>query len=100
MANASDLDPKEFPGIAKIPELPGMSREQMGRDVQHPKAAEVIKTLFAQDGPSSLQPGGAAPDFELPRLGGPNAGERVRLSNHFESEGSGRPVALVFGSYT
>jgi hypothetical protein len=42
-------------------------------------------------------PGSPAPDFALRRLGadrGPSA-ERVRLS-----ELRGRPVALVFGSYT
>ena len=38
--------------------------------------------------------GDAAPDFELPMLGGRD--ERVRLSDF-----SGRcPVALIFGSYT
>ena len=43
--------------------------------------------------------GSPAPDFELRRLAaggsGELTGERVRLSDHL-----GKPVALVFGSYT
>jgi peroxiredoxin len=45
---------------------------------------------------TSVQAGDPAPDFALPRLGGPNAGELVTLSSHFGK----RPVALIFGSYT
>jgi hypothetical protein len=68
--------------------------------VQTPEAAKRIPELFAQDGPGAVQPGDPAPDFELPRLGGPAGGERVRLSSHFATGGAQRPVALVFGSYT
>jgi len=59
----------------------------------------VMKVLFAQDGAGTLEVGDVAPDFELARLHGPNAGERVTLGDHFRP-GSERPVALVFGSYT
>jgi hypothetical protein len=77
-----------------------MDREQVARDIRHPRAAEVMSSLFAQEGPSAIQRGEPAPDFELPRLGGPDAGQRVRLSDHFAPGDGGRPVALVFGSYT
>lgn len=43
------------------------------------------------------KPGELAPDFELERLSanGKRTGEMVRLS-----QSKGRPVALIFGSYT
>ena len=91
--------PKPLPDVSKLPELPGMRREEIERDIRHPKAAAVMERLFAQDGPASLQEGDAAPDFELGRLHGTDAGERVQLSQHFRA-GEARPVALVFGSYT
>lgn len=45
----------------------------------------------------SPRPGSPAPDFELELLSaeGKRTGERRRLSAH-----RGRPVALIFGSYT
>jgi hypothetical protein len=83
-----------------LPNLPGMTREELERDIAHPRAAEVMPALMAQDGPEAIQQGDPAPDFCLPRLGGPEAGLRVRLSHHFAAGAASRPVALVFGSYT
>jgi len=48
--------------------------------------------LWARQG--NLVPGVLAPDFTLPRQGA-NGRDRVTLSSH-----RGRPVVLVFGSYT
>ncbi len=63
--------------------------------MSHPKAAEQVAAAMALE-VTSVQTGDPAPDFALPRLGGPNAGELVTLSSHFGK----RPVALIFGSYT
>ncbi len=76
-------------------DLQGLSLEDLRNAMSHPKAAEQVATLMALEA-TSVQTGDPAPDFALPRLGGPNAGERVTLSSHFGK----RPVALIFGSYT
>ena len=46
--------------------------------------------------------GEPAPDFEIERLDslGKQTGETFRLSDLFGSSAHGKPVALVFGSYT
>jgi peroxiredoxin len=49
--------------------------------------------MWSQARAGSLKPGDLAPDFDLPRQG---SGERVRLSQFR----GGKPVVLVFGSYT
>ena len=85
---------------SQLPDLPGMDRERLERDLAHPKAAASMARLFSLEKASTLRSGDPAPDFELPRLGGSRAGEPVRLSDHFRSGGAARPVALVFGSYT
>ena len=51
-----------------------------------------FETLWKQARAGALQLGSAAPDFELPLL---DKSARVRLSSL-----RGRPVVLVFGSYT
>lgn len=61
----------------------GVSRELRGRMGDMMRARTAL-------GPA---PGEPAPDFDLPLLNGD--GERVRLSDR-----RGRPVALIFGSYT
>jgi hypothetical protein len=77
--------------------LAGTSVASLAEALAHPKAAAVIaETLAAEAG--SVEPGEPAPDFTLPWLPGPNAGEgsAFTLSDRFGK----RPVALVFGSYT
>ncbi len=76
-------------------DLQGLSLEDLRNAMSHPKAAEQVATLMALEA-TSVQTGDPAPDFALPRLGGPKAGEPVTLSSHFGK----RPVALIFGSYT
>jgi hypothetical protein len=76
-------------------ELQGLTLDDLREAMSHPQAAEEVMRAMALEA-SSVQLGDPAPDFDLPRLGGPDAGERVRLSLHFER----RPVALIFGSYT
>ena len=76
-------------------ELQGLTLEDLREAMSHPQAAEEVMRAMALEA-TSVQVGDAAPEFDLPRLGGPKAGERVRLSSHFGK----RPVALIFGSYT
>jgi hypothetical protein len=76
-------------------ELQGLTLEDLRDALSHPQAAEEVTRAMAVEA-SSVQRGDPAPEFDLPRLGGPDAGERVRLSSHFGK----RPVALIFGSYT
>ena len=76
-------------------EMKGLSLEDLRDAISHPKAAEQVAEAMALDA-RSVNAGDSAPDFALPRLGGPNAGEVVTLSSHFAK----RPVALIFGSYT
>ena len=71
---------------------PGMNPEAMAEAMDHPRAMEVVAEIIERE-PGSCQAGQAAPDFELDRLGG---GEKIRLSRSF----GGRPVGLVFGSFT
>ena len=52
-----------------------------------------FQTIHKQRENRAPNPGDLAPDFNLPLLDG--NGERVRLSDR-----RGRPVALLFGSYT
>lgn len=51
-----------------------------------------FRTMLAWACAGRLQPGDAAPDFELPRVDGTGS---VRLSAQ-----RGKPVLLIFGSYT
>jgi len=76
-------------------DLQGLSIEDLRNAMSHPKAVEEVAAAMALEA-ASAQMGDPAPDFSLPRLGGPNAGEVVTLSSHFGK----RPVALIFGSYT
>ncbi len=76
-------------------DLQGLSLDDLRDALSHPKAAEQIMQSMAIEG-ASVQVGDPAPDFRLPRLGGPNAGDETTLSLHFGK----RPVALIFGSYT
>ncbi len=76
-------------------ELQGLAIEDLREAMSHPQAADEIMRVMALEA-TSVQAGDAAPEFDLPRLGGPNTGEPVRLSSHFGN----RPVALIFGSYT
>jgi hypothetical protein len=76
-------------------DLQGLSLDDLRNAMSHPKAAEEVAAAMALEA-TSVQAGDPAPDFALPRLGGPNAGELVTLSSHFGK----RPVALIFGSYT
>jgi hypothetical protein len=79
------IDPDKIPPAAW--ERMNISREEFAR-IQE-RQAEREKRAPAV--------GSLAPDFELQRLSekGKRTGERVRLSDF-----RGRPVALVFGSYT
>ena len=52
-----------------------------------------FETLWTRARAGTLQPGDAAPDFALAKL---HESERVRLSEL----NRGRPVVLLFGSYT
>ena len=56
-----------------------------------------IRTMMMEREKRTPAVGSAAPDFELERLSpkGERTGQREKLSAH-----RGRPVALVFGSYT
>jgi hypothetical protein len=77
--------------------LAGLSVADLADAISHPLAPEAIAAgLAAETG--SVQVGESAPDWSLPWLPGPTAGEgeRLTLSDHFGR----RPVALVFGSYT
>ena len=71
-------------------ELQGLTLEALRDAMSHPQeAAEVMRAMALEA--SSVKLGDPAPEFDLPRLGGPDAGERVRLSSHPGK----RPVALV-----
>jgi threonine dehydrogenase-like Zn-dependent dehydrogenase len=76
-------------------ELQGLTLDDLRDAMSHPKAADEVMRAMALEA-TSVQVGDPAPEFDLPLLGGRNAGERIRLSSHFGR----RPVALVFGSYT
>ena len=76
-------------------DLQGLTLDDLREAMSHPQAADEIMRVMALEA-TSVQAGDPAPEFDLPRLGGPDAGERVRLSSHFGK----RPVALIFGSYT
>ena len=78
-------------------EMEGLTLERLRAAMHQPRALETMAELL-KGGPGRAQPGGPAPDFELPHLPGHGGaeGETVRLSDYFGR----RPVALVFGSYT
>jgi len=87
--------------IDRLPNLPELSPEErarLERDLAHPLAAVTTHRLYELDARAETRVGEPAPDFELPRLDAPE--QSVRLSSHFEPKDGGRPVALVFGSYT
>jgi hypothetical protein len=48
----SATKPPGLPDVSDLPELPGMDREQIARDIRHPEAAEVMSSLSAQEGPA------------------------------------------------
>jgi len=58
---------------------------------------KFIEARIIRDREKSPKVGEAAPDFELELLDerGNRTGEMTRLSSHF-----GKPIGLVFGSYT
>ena len=66
----------------------GMTREQL---------RTFIENRVIRDREHSPKIGDDAPDLELERLNGDGgrSGETVRLSSYF-----GKPVGLIFGSYT
>ena len=76
-------------------DLQGLSLDDLRDAMSHPQAADEVMRVMALEA-TSVKQGDPAPEFDLPRLGGANAGERVRLSSHLGK----RPVALIFGSYT
>jgi len=79
-------------------ERAGLSKSDLAREMQHPKAAAMVATLLEREA-TSITEGDRAPDFTLPRLASPftaGVSGQVTLSDHFGD----RPVALVFGSYT
>jgi hypothetical protein len=79
-------------------ERAGLSKSDLVREMQHPKAAAMVATLLEREA-TSITAGGPAPDFTLPRLVSPSThgvSRQVTLSDHFGD----LPVALVFGSYT
>jgi hypothetical protein len=79
------IDPDKIP-----PEL----WKQM--NISKERFLEIQKAVAAREARAPAV-GAPAPDFELEQLSsdGERTGKRVRLSGH-----RGRPVALVFGSYT
>ncbi len=76
-------------------EMKGLSLEDLADAMAHPEAARAVAETLGREA-TSVQVGDPAPDFDLPRLTGPDLGQRVRVSEHFGK----RPVALIFGSYT
>ena len=58
---------------------------------------KFIEARVVRDRDKSPKVGDRAPDFELERLDaqGKRTGKTTRLSSHF-----GKPIGLVFGSYT
>jgi len=90
---AIDID-----SLPNLPELSPEERARLERDLAHPMAVDVTERLYQLDSQATTREGEPAPDFDLPRLGDPQS--RVRLADHFAPRGAGRPVALVFGSYT
>jgi hypothetical protein len=72
---------------------PGAFNQFMARLPMPLMIAVPFRPLWFHARAGALEPGQAAPDFELQRL---HSGERVRLSS-FHGQ---RPVMLVFGSYT
>jgi hypothetical protein len=81
----ADIDIDQLPD-EMFPKL-GLTREQFG----------VIQQTMKERGARTPPVGATAPDFEIERLSpdGKRTGEMFRLA-----ETRGRPVALVFGSYT
>ena len=77
--------------------MDGLSKDDLAAAMSHPKAAEVVAELMPFEA-TSVQQGEPARDFELQFLAGHGGaeGETLRLSDRF----AGRPVALIFGSYT
>ena len=82
--------------LADVAVLMRQPPETFGRVMS--KAAPIVflalpfESLWANARAGTLQPGDAAPDFQLQTL---DHKSQVKLS-----ERRGRPVALIFGSYT
>ena len=85
-----------MPGLmdANLDEIPDEMFEKMG--LTRERFGEIRKVMAARDAKTPAT-GTLAPDFEIERLSatGQRTGEMFRLSKD-----RGRPVALVFGSYT
>ncbi len=79
---------------ANLDEIPDEMFEKMG--ITRENFAEIRKMMAAREA-NTPAVGDLAPDFEIERLSreGQRTGATFRLS-----ENRGRPVALVFGSYT
>ena len=77
-----------------LDEIPDAMFEKMGITRE---AFGEIRTMMAARDAKTPAVGTLAPDFEIERLSaeGQRTGETFRLSQN-----RGRPVALVFGSYT
>ena len=88
---------QDIPGIDEevVRAISGITAEDARAAIEYPGAAAEIERLYGAE-KTSVRVGDPAPDFFLPRLTGPDVGERVTLSDNFGT----RPVALVFGSYT
>ncbi len=79
---------------ANLDEIPDKMFEKMG--ITRDGFREIRRMMAAREA-NAPAAGDLAPDFEIERLSpeGQRTGETFRLS-----ENRGRPVALVFGSYT
>ena len=83
-ADWRDIAPEKWAKMLLTPELyTAMRAERLAREAAAPAV------------------GDRAPDFNSERLSGQGkrTGEKFSLSHHFSQNG-GRPVGLVFGSYT
>jgi hypothetical protein len=89
MAGLADIDFEAMPEEAF--EKMGTTRQEMLERVRQVAEREA----------GTPQAGSRAPNFEIERLSpdGQRTGETFNLSRHLAGNG-GRPVALVFGSYT
>ncbi len=83
-ADWRDIPPENFARMLLTPEqYTAMRAERLAREERAPQVGQM------------------APDFTLERLSavGKRTGGTVRLSDNFAG-GRGRPVGLIFGSYT
>ena len=80
-----------------VPNLENLTEEQWEQIGLTPQEYEENMAAMVEREKTAPAVGDIAPDFEINRLsaGGKSTDERVRLSDL-----RGRPVALIFGSYT